>query len=352
MTEQRRTGPRPLRSVPASASPPATDPPVVRLRTPADVLAAVPVVLGFEPADSLAVLTFGADGASGRPGAPGRSGMHLRIDLPADPRDANLVVDAVVAPCVRHGVGVLAAVLYTDDAPLATAVADALRDRCWQEGLGLAVAVRADGRRWYDAGAGSVPTGAGTPYRNDTHPVRTRAVVDGRVVHRSRAAMAAQLAPLPPDRRRDVAAAVVRERRRVRRGEEAAWVRRTVLRALESGVEPAAADLARLLVALDVGVNRDAAWAGMTRPDALAHLDLWVPALRRAPEGARSGVAALVGLCAWLHGDGALAWCAVDVCLAEVADHGLGCLVRDLLLTATPPDWWEEVGAGELPSPA
>ncbi|MFW6774691.1 DUF4192 domain-containing protein [Nocardioides sp. CPCC 205120] len=333
----------------------------MRLRTPADLLAAVPVVLGFEPADSLAVLTFGADGRSGRQGpsgTPGRSGMHLRIDLPADPRDVDLVVDAVVAPCVRHGVGVVAAVLYTDRADLADAVADALRDRCWQAGIGLATAIRADGRRWYVAGdsacvpAGASPGAEGTPYRNDTHPVRARAVVDGRVVHRSRAAMAAQLAPLPLEQRGDVAEAVARERRRVQGVEEAAWVRRTVLRALESGAEPGPADLARLLVALEVGVNRDAAWAGMTRPDARAHLDVWVPALRRAPEGARSGVAALVGLSAWLHGDGALAWCAVDVCLAEAPEHPLGCLVRDLLETATPPDWWEEVGAGELPSPA
>ena len=40
-------------------------------RTPEDVLAVVPVVLGFEPHDSLVMLTFGADPP-----------FHARVDLP------------------------------------------------------------------------------------------------------------------------------------------------------------------------------------------------------------------------------------------------------------------------------
>ena len=41
-------------------------------RTPADLLAAVPCVLGFHPRDSLVMLTFSADGRS----------FHARVDLP------------------------------------------------------------------------------------------------------------------------------------------------------------------------------------------------------------------------------------------------------------------------------
>ena len=43
------------------STPPSVPParPVLTFRTPEDVLAAVPVLLGFEPSDSVVMLTFG-----------------------------------------------------------------------------------------------------------------------------------------------------------------------------------------------------------------------------------------------------------------------------------------------------
>ena len=54
-------------------------------RTPEDVLATVPLVLGFEPEDSLVLLTFGA-----------AHPFHARVDLPREPDDVRAVFDAWV----------------------------------------------------------------------------------------------------------------------------------------------------------------------------------------------------------------------------------------------------------------
>ena len=53
-------------------TPDRTRTPVLTFRTPEDVLAAVPVLLGFEPSDSVVMMTFG-----------GRETFHARIDMPA-----------------------------------------------------------------------------------------------------------------------------------------------------------------------------------------------------------------------------------------------------------------------------
>ena len=57
---------------PADPAPRATK---LTTRTPEDVLAAVPVVLGFEPLDSVVMLTFG-----------GGETFHARVDLPPPAR--------------------------------------------------------------------------------------------------------------------------------------------------------------------------------------------------------------------------------------------------------------------------
>ena len=48
-----------------------TSPTTLTARTPEDILAVVPVVLGFEPTESLVMLTFGSDPP-----------FHARVDLP------------------------------------------------------------------------------------------------------------------------------------------------------------------------------------------------------------------------------------------------------------------------------
>ena len=105
----------------ASARPGTVAPMTTTLtaRRPEDLLAAVPVVLGFRPHDSLVMLTFDAART-----------FHARVDLPPSAEaEAALpeLVDALVSPCLTHRVGRVAFVSYSDDAGLSARVAAALR---------------------------------------------------------------------------------------------------------------------------------------------------------------------------------------------------------------------------------
>lgn len=329
-----------------------TTPTVLRLRGPDDILAAVPVLLGFEPQDSLVLVTV--------PSAPERRGPHLRVDLPEERSEEAVgeLIDVVLHPCVRHGVESVAVVVYTCDAELADLVADRLHEGFTEVGIGILVAIIAEPRRWRRWGEDAVADGSWRPYRSRDHAIRADAVLRGEVIHRSRKELAALLDPLHGFPARAVVAAVEQERRGSRErttGAEQLWVASSVTRwtrAPEGLREPSHAEAARMLLALEIGTNRDAAWRDLTRASARTHRELWIGLTRRAPAGLRAGPAALVALTSWLAGNGALAWCAVDVCLDEVPRHGLGCLVRDLLEAATPPTWWDEVARVLDPDPA
>jgi len=93
----------------------------------------------------------------------------------------------------------------------------------------------------------------------------------------------------------------------------------------------------------DPGV-RDAAWGSMTRDEASAYVALWTDAVQRTPAHLVGGPAAVLGLAAWLAGNGALAWCAVDRCVESDPDNTLAELVGDLLSRAVPPSSWDRPG--------
>lgn len=325
----------------------------LRLRGPDDVLAAVPVLLGFEPTDSLVVLTFAA--------RPGVRTPHLRVDLPeaaALVRNraevAEELVDVLVEPCVRHGVDRVLVVHYTADADLAERLTTLLGPALAAAGIDVASVLRADGTHWQEVGSTAEPEA----YRAADHTIRAEAVLRGEVVHRSRAHLARTLDPVEGPRVDELLAAVRRERRRARTrtgAAEAQWVAQTVPGLVDRAVGRAGLPhdtVARLLLALEVGANRDAAWRELDRGSAQRHHELWARLTRESPAGLRAAPAALAALTAWLRGHGALAWCAVDVCLAEAPHHGLGCLVRDLLASATAPSWWDDVARSVNDGPA
>ena len=105
-------------------------------RGPEDLLAAVPVVLGFRPRDSLVMLTFDA-----------RARFHARVDLPPPAEvEAALpeLVDALVSTVPGPRVGRVAFVSYSDDAgPLGRGWRAALRAAFGRAGIGVIDVLRA-----------------------------------------------------------------------------------------------------------------------------------------------------------------------------------------------------------------
>ncbi|MEU6138190.1 DUF4192 domain-containing protein [Nocardioides sp. NPDC047086] len=290
---------------------------------PEDVLAAVPVLLGFQPEWSIVMLTFG-----------GEHQVHGRIDLPP-PDEVEECLDSLLLPAVRHQVRGVLLVLYDSGPRFGVKLARRLAERLAECEIDLIGCLRVQDGRWFDPlGLHGVPDD-GVPFDVGAHPFRAQAVYDGHLVRRSRTELAASIAAVP---------AAVAET-------ETALAQASSMKIYEVGrlIDDAIAgtvlspgQIAALLLALRDPQRRDAAWGGMTREEARAHIRLWTDVVRRSPDDHVAHPAAVLAFAAWLGGDGALAWCALDRCFASEPHHGLGVLVAQMLDGAVPPTAWEE----------
>jgi hypothetical protein len=304
-------------------------------RGPEDLLAAVPVVLGFRPEDSLVLLTFGAQRT-----------FHARLDLPptAGAEKAAQLVEVLLPPCRRHDVGRVAFVVYSADPGLASHLAEALVPAFVADGIGVVDVLRAHDGRWCH-----VPLRAGepelapVPYDDTHHPFSAQAVFEGRVTHATREELRATLAADSDVVRR-------REARLARLGEpgpaEVAHVRDLVGGWVARAELPDEAGACRVLRAVTRVDVRDAALYAVGRDTVRDHLGVWAALLRGAPDAQVPDVAAVTAFCAWQAGHGALAWCALDRCFEVDPDHRLGRCLAECLVRAVPPTAWEEAVEG------
>ena len=176
-------------------TPPTTPPDssastVLRARSPKDLLAVARVVLGFEPADSVVMLTTGAVDA-----------FHARVDLPdrADGVEGlTALAEVLLSPARRHAARTVVLVLFSADHRWARRVARTITQRIRHAGIECLPAVRAHAGRWHplDEGVRGIDD-VGVPYDVSTHPFVVSAVLEGRVIHGSREELAATLLPDP-----------------------------------------------------------------------------------------------------------------------------------------------------------
>jgi hypothetical protein len=300
-------------------------------RTPEDVLAMVPVVLGFVPTDSVAMLTFGA----ARP-------FHARVDLPADRDEIPEVTSSLLDPAREHRVRRVLFVLYATDAPVATATARALTRAFESCGIDVIDALRADGERWFPAvGRRSGVPPWGVPYDVSAHPFLAQAVVDGRVTYQSREELRATLAGDRAGIARVVGALAELTGDPPPWPEQAAWARDLVERHVRDATSPDDREVARLLRAMLEPSVRDAAWEPITRETSREHVRLWADVLPRGPTPLVAAPAALLAFAAWQSGQGALAWCALDRCTEADSDYPVAGLIAEALQHAVPPEAWD-----------
>ncbi|MBI2244574.1 MAG: DUF4192 domain-containing protein [Nocardioides sp.] len=305
-------------------------------RTPEDVLALVPVVLGFLPSDSVAMLTFGS-----------RRPFHARIDLPPTRAEIPDAVATLLEPARAHGVGQAVFVIYSDDERLAAAVSRALCRSFTDVGVQVIWSLRADGSRWYAAHGSNPGVPAwGVPYDLSAHPFLAQAVLDGRVLHGSREELRHTLDADVERTSRVIAALAELAGAPQPRAEESIWARDLVVRHTGAGSAPEDAEVARLLRGLlDIEV-RDAAWSPLERVGAHEHVRFWTDVVRRTPVPLLAAPAALLAFAAWQAGHGALAWCALDRSAEADEDYSLAALVAQALEHAVPPEAWQERACG------
>lgn len=165
----------------------STEPARLSVRSPADMVAAVPYLLGFHPADSVVVVAvrgrrvvFAARGDLPAPGAdPGPAARHLAHVVARQDADAATVV----------GYGPAARV---------TGVVDAIGDALTATGVVVLDALRVTEGRWFSylCAEPSCCPPEGTPYDPAASQVSAAAVFAGQVALPDRAALAAQVSPL------------------------------------------------------------------------------------------------------------------------------------------------------------
>lgn len=313
-----------------------TKPHTLSVRTPDDLLAAVPCVLGFHPTESLVMLTFSRRGPA----------FHARVDLPLDPADDVDVRYTLIRAALANHVDRVALVAYSDDPVRASEVLQELLHPFLDHGLEVIDLLRVTDSAWFRVEPGSDPLLAeGRCFDTTSHAFTAQSVLDGRVTHASREELAATLAA---DLQARAAATAALDSLPVdldclQHPAEAAWLAHTVHRLTRSGELPDPDIVARLARAVLEEPLRDVAWSLATREYADEHASLWRSVLRSAPDGYAAAPAALLAFAAWLSGQGALAWCAVDRCLAEDPEDGLAARVAMLLEEALPPHLWESV---------
>ena len=302
-------------------------------RSPEDLLAAVPVVLGFRPSESLVMLTFG-----------GRHTFHARVDLPEPDDPARVlreVAEALLEPALQQEVDHVAFVAYTGHARLAARLGRCLVPVFSRAGVGVIDVLRAHEGCW-----ASVPSRPKQrelppqPYDDLSHPFAAQAVFAGRVTHPTRDDLRRLLAPQPDVRNRVDQARVALP---PVGPDELGWMLDALVCCVTERRAPSDDEAARLLRAATVVELRDAAlYAVGASPE--EHLDLWSALLRAASDAEVPDVAALTAFCAWRSGCGALAWCALDRCFEVDPCHGLGLALAECLVRALPPALWNERG--------
>lgn len=355
---------------------------------PRELLALVPFQLGFQPRESLVLVSLR--------GPDGRVGLVARADLDdvCDPVAGPAVAARLVDHLRSDGAATVLAVVYTDDA-LPAAVPDGSRP--WVAAATVASAaeppgvanvwvVGRAGYRRLDCDDGLCCPAQGRPLEDlESTQVGAHMVLAGATVRASRDQLA-DLAPVPEDDRRRARAAAVAWRRArsadgLRGPAHADWLERSLVawhRAVEGSAAPA--ELGQVAAALDDVVLRDAVLVSLvpgsgrlpekivqevgsppqdtSTSDAVgrAVAALLDPAAGVRPdsetERGRSALErvvthhdpraapgrTLLALVAWWHGDAALAAAHLDQVCGE-QDYRLARLLRTALDAGMPPGW-------------
>lgn len=327
-------------------------------RTPVDLLALVPIVIGFHPEDSVVLLTFDT-----RPQGVSRAvnrgeAFQARVDLPVVEHEQRAVARILRDVAAQHQVRRAALVLYSDDAGAVHSFADLLVPDLLDDGVEVIEVLRVDGEHYFRV---ADPEDTGASFDLRSHPLTAAGVFEGRVVHESRNALRDTLVGTNAEEIQNVADvadafAATPEAEALQAGTapvalaaQARWLQATIGHHVDEPTSLSTHDAGRMVVLLGVDDLREVVWCGLKRANAPAHAEFFRVLVRRTPPEYVPALAGLLALAGWLAGDGALAWCAVDRSLSARPDDQLAQQVAMLLETATPPSVWAPMPVSALP---
>ena len=340
-----------------------TERPVVKLTTPADLVGAIPWLVGFHPEESLVVLCL--------KGPRLRTGLTMRVDLPA-PEDEITVAEELAARVEHDGAGSVFLVCYTTaadggppdaDARVSTvgsrgglpraAFVEALDRALGHRGIGCKDALLVRGGRChsYTCDVEECCPGAGRPLPETPTPAVSRVaaedVVSGRAPLSGRAELERSVRG-PVGLRRVVADAACERAYRAVAAEVAAdggaarartlALLGEVLRSYEAGRPELPDDTAaRVAVGLLDRQARDEVVTWILESAEAPLTALLGDLVRATPDPACPPVCTVLAWVAHAFGNGALANVAVDRALRHDPDYTMAKLVREGLNRQVPP---------------
>jgi hypothetical protein len=315
----------------------------ITLRSPADLVAATPYLLGFHPDRSLVMVAL-----AGR-----RVTFAARCDLSGSAPDA---AGHLVEVVLRQDATEVVALAY-GPADQARPALEAARAAAVAGGLSVRDLLRVDQERWWSylcEDAACCPP-EGTLFDHATSPAAATCVVEGLTALPSRRELLRQVAPLGGLTRTSMIQATERawsrlERRLSGLPEErcAAAVRQEGAAAVTGAIQRYAAGerldddaVAWLTVLLQSIPVRDVAWTAITGEQ--PHLRLWQDVTRRAEPELVAAPASLLAFTAYRAGNGPLATAALERVLTEDPGYSMAQLLLRALQHGLPPsafDGW------------
>lgn len=340
----------------------SSEPPRLSVRSTADLIAAVPYLLGFHPTDSVVVVAM-----RGR-----RVIFAARGDLPAPgypvtTREAAAQITAIVGRQRADAVTVLGYGPAARVTPAVDAVAVAM------DGASLPVfdLLRVtDGRYWsYLCDNPECCPADGTPFDPSTSAVAAEATFAGQVALPDRAALAGRVAAVTGAERVALSGAAERAAARLvallEGAPEADLLGMRTLRAAGAAAVDAAADRHRAGRRL---TDDEVAWLGLllthvpVRDHAWEHIDGeeallagWSDVLRRVEPDLAAAPASLLAFAAWRGGQGGLAAVALDRAFEADPDYSMAVLLDDVLRRGVTPsalDDWPLLERDGSPAPS
>ena len=304
---------------------------------PAALLASVPPLIGFTPEDSLVCLVCDEGNVS----------FALRVDLP-DPAQSAEFAEQVAQVVLEQGDTIVAIVMVfgggehtsTGRPPHAQMIAE-LRRLLGHVHLPHGAALWAEacekGARWC-CYCGDCGTSGTLPDPSATELAAT-VVAAGKVTHASRADLASYVETASEHDldRRTALLAEMSATWACSPGEGFALIRDAVNASARGDMHVDDSFVARTALALDDVLVRDASLRFATEEHAMAAEQLFFTLTRECPARYRASPAVLAAFYAYLRGEGALAWVALDAALEACPGHQLSLLLGGALRSAIHP---------------
>lgn len=334
-------------------------PPLIRARSHEGTLAAIPYLMGFHPENSL-VFLFAADRCvvltaridlTPKPDTTAHDVDDFHgDDLGAQATEPTHLLDDVenVGGYLSHlasvsGADQVSVVAYGDDPDIGLRVVKAVAE---VSPIPVADRIHATTTHFWAVCCSSDPEPE--PYEVESHEVAAQAVMAGVAALPDRAAVVDLTAgPDPEDPVcRAAQRAAARQLKAIRRRRRLPLAEAIVQRHLSDPEAMDATTCALLAQLVDDIRCRDAVWLLMDRTTAEQHVALWSRVVARTLPQWEVPPLCLLGLAAWISGNGTLLVECVRRVRSADPDDSLGMILDDIQARALPPTFWDELRRG------